>query len=145
SADGTAVGWTAGDHILDTRFELAKNIINDTLHLALRVDTQKVPADLLRAYTQVELETLAAQNSSGRPSARQKREARQIAQERLDAEAHDGRYVRRKAFPVLWDALSNEVLLGATSITALDHFLAHFSQTFAHDLDFLGAGRQAYL
>jgi hypothetical protein len=145
TADGTTTGWTAADHILDTRFELAKNIVNDTLHFALRVDTQKVPSDLLRAYTQVELETLAAQNPSGRPSTRQKREARQLAQERLDAEAHDGRYVRRKAFPILWDALSNEVLFGATSITALDHFLSLFQQTFRHGLEFLGAGRQAYL
>src|ERR1700692_4754010 len=40
SADGTQAGWIAGDHILDTRFDLAKNIVNDALHFALRVDTQ---------------------------------------------------------------------------------------------------------
>src|SRR5690349_23134098 len=79
SADGVEAGWTAGDHILDTRFDLAKNVVNDTLHFALRLDAQKVPADLLRAYTQVELEALAAGNPSGIPSARQKREARQAA------------------------------------------------------------------
>src|SRR5438132_12957251 len=60
SADGVEAGWIAGDHILDTRFDLAKNIVNDTLQFALRVDAQKVPADLLRAYTAVELEDLAA-------------------------------------------------------------------------------------
>src|SRR5580700_3135791 len=27
SADGVEVGWVAGDHILDTRFDLAKNIV----------------------------------------------------------------------------------------------------------------------
>src|SRR5262245_36448771 len=79
SADGVEVGWTAGDHILDTRFDLAKNIVNDSLHFALRVDSQKVPADLLRAYTQVELEALTAGNPSGHASARQKREARDAA------------------------------------------------------------------
>jgi len=62
SADGVEVGWTAGDHILDTRFELAKNVVNDALHFALRIDAQKVPADLLRAYYQTELEALAAAN-----------------------------------------------------------------------------------
>src|SRR5437870_534079 len=56
SADGTVAGWIAGDHILDVRFDLAKNVINDTLHFALRIDTQAIPNDLLRAYTQVELE-----------------------------------------------------------------------------------------
>src|SRR5438309_1159571 len=79
TADGAQVGWIAADHILDTRFDLAKNIVNDTLHFALRIDTQNIPADLLRAYTQVELEGLAAANPSGNPSARQKREARHLA------------------------------------------------------------------
>ena len=46
-------------HILDTDFDLEKNVVNDALHFCLRVDTQKVPADLLRAYTQVELEGLS--------------------------------------------------------------------------------------
>src|SRR5262245_45958333 len=72
AGDGSQVGWTAGDHILDTRFELAKNIVHDTLQFALRIDEHKVPGDLLRAYFQVELEGLAAQNPSGIPSARQK-------------------------------------------------------------------------
>src|SRR5688572_11445597 len=79
SADGVLAGWIAADHILDTEFELAKNIINDGLQFALRVDSQAVPSDLLRAYTQIELQGLAAQNPSGMPSARQRREARQLA------------------------------------------------------------------
>ena len=36
-------GWSGGDHVLDTSFDLAKNVVNDALHLALRVDTDKVP------------------------------------------------------------------------------------------------------
>src|SRR5262249_58765712 len=85
SADGVEAGWTAGDHILDTRFELAKNVVNDTLHFALRIDAPKMPGDLLPAYYQTELDALAAGNPSGRPSARQQREARRAAQARLDA------------------------------------------------------------
>src|ERR1700680_1993962 len=65
AADGVEIGWTAGDHILDTHFDLAKNIVNDTLHFALRVDSLKIPADLLHAYTQVDLQALAAANPSG--------------------------------------------------------------------------------
>ena len=34
SSDGTQAGWLAADHILDTNFDLAKNVINDTLHFA---------------------------------------------------------------------------------------------------------------
>src|SRR5438132_13707862 len=86
SSDGVEAGWTAGDHILDTGFDLAKNVVNDTLHFCLRVDTHKAPADLLRAYTQVELRALAANNPSGRPSARQQRAARQTARARIEEE-----------------------------------------------------------
>jgi hypothetical protein len=143
-ADGTQVGWIAADHILDGRFDLAKNIVNDTLHWALRIDQIKVPGDLLRAYTQVELEALAAQNPSGQPSARQKREARQSAKERLEDEARDGRFLRRKAFPILWDAPSNELLVGTTSVTALDRLHALFQQTFRRRFEPLDAGTQAF-
>src|SRR5215470_10491929 len=99
ASDGVESGWTAGDHILDLHFDLAKNIVNDTLHFALRIDRQKIPADLLRAYTQIELQALAAGNPSGIPSQRQKREARATARERLEAEMQDGRYLQRKAYP----------------------------------------------
>jgi hypothetical protein len=144
-ADGVEVGWSAGEHILDTRFDLAKNIVNETLHFALRTDTTKLPSDLLRAYTAIELQALAAGNPSGLPSARQKKEARQVARERLEDEAKDGRFLKRRAYPVLWDALSNELLLGATSVGAVDRLVVLFQQTFGCQLELLSAGRQAFL
>src|SRR4051794_32303297 len=67
SADGVEVGWTAGDHILDTRFKLEKNVVNESLHFAMRVDAEKIPADMLRAYYQIELEGRTAGNPSGKP------------------------------------------------------------------------------
>lgn len=145
SADGVEVGWTAGDHILDTRFDLAKNIIHDTLQFALRVDTQKIPGDLLRAYTQVELEGVAASNPSGHASARQKREAREAARERLEQEARDGRFLRRKAYPLLWDCTSNELFVGSTSVTMIDRLLTLFQHTFGHGFERIGAGQRAFL
>ena len=145
AADGTLAGWTAGDHILDTRFDLAKNIVNDTLNFALRIDAQKMPADLLRAYYQVELDALIAANPSGRASARQKREARDAARAKLETEAADGRYLRRKAYPLLWDAHSNELLLGSTSVSILDRLHTLFQQTFDRGFELHGAGKQAYL
>jgi hypothetical protein len=145
AADGSLAGWTAGDHILDTRFDLAKNVVNDTLNFALRIDAQKLPAELLRAYYQVELDALAAGNPSGRPSARQKREAREAARAKLEAEAADGRYLRRKAYPLLWDARSNELLVGTTAVSILDRLHTLFKQTFDRGLDLQGAGKLAYL
>ncbi|MHB1424427.1 MAG: hypothetical protein ACYC3I_14745 [Gemmataceae bacterium] len=144
SADGVEAGWTAGDHLLDTDFDLAKNIVNDALHFCLRVDTMRLPNDLLRAYAHIELQALAAGNPSGIPSARQKREARELAREKLEEEARDGRFIKRKVYPLLWDALSNELLVGTTSVTALDRLHALFEDTFGHGFEPLSAGEQAF-
>ncbi|MFM8274721.1 MAG: hypothetical protein ACKODX_20655 [Gemmata sp.] len=144
SADGVQTGWTGGEHILDTDFGLEKNIINDTLSFELRVDAEKLPGDLLRAYTAVELKSLAKSNPSGFASARQKREAKEIARERLEQEAKDGRYKKRKCIPVLWDRLTNEVLFGATSLTQVDRLCGLFEQTFGAELQCVTAGRRAY-
>jgi hypothetical protein len=144
SSDGVQVGWTAGDHLLDTRFDLAKNVVADTLHFALRVDSEKLPADLMRAYTQMELHALSAKNPSGLPSARQKREARDTARERLEEEAKDGRYLKRKTYDLLWDGLSNELLVGATAMAVVDRLHVLFQMTFEHGFEPITAGRQAF-
>jgi hypothetical protein len=143
-ADGVEVGWTAGGHVLDTEIDLEKNVVNDALIFCLRVDTTRIPSDLMRAYAAVELQALAKGNPSGIPSARQKREARESARLRLEEEARDGRFLRRKLCPLLWDAQSNELLVGTTAVTVLDRLHTLFEQTFGHGFESLGAGRQAF-
>jgi len=144
SSDGVEAGWSAGGHILDTRFELAKNIINDMLFFALRIDTQKLPGDLFKAYYQVDLEALSASNPSGLPSSRQKKEARESARERLEHEAKDGRFLKRKAIEVVWDRLSNEIYFGTTSVTNIDRLMTLFKNTFGFNFDGITAGRRAF-
>ena len=144
SADGIEIGWIAGDHILDLRFDLAKNIINDMLHFALRIDSTKIPGDLFKAYYQTELDALAAGNPSGRPSARQKREARENATLRLEEEAKDGRYTKRKMIPVVWERRSNELWFGTTSLTNVDQLLTLFQQTFGCTFEAITAGTRAH-
>ncbi len=144
AADGIEVGWTAGDHILDIHFELAKNIINDMLHFALRIDTDRPPSDLLKAYYQMELEAQAKDNPSGKPSVRQKREAREAAEERIGQEAQDGRYKKRKAVPVVWDRISHELLFGTTSVTQVDRLYNLFQHTFDLKFEAVTAGRRAF-
>ncbi|CAN5153419.1 hypothetical protein BH11PLA2_BH11PLA2_43670 [soil metagenome] len=144
SADGIEAGWSGGDHVLDTDFDLAKNIVNDALLFDLRVDTEKAPSDLMRAYTAIELKSLIKDNPSGFASARQKREAREAARERLEQEGKDGRHTKRKCVPVMWDSKTNEVLFGATAISHIDRFASLFQQTFGHGLDMVTAGKRAY-
>src|SRR5215469_3368728 len=73
-ADGTVTGWAGGDHVLDLSVELAKNVVNDALHLAIRIDTDKIPGSLLRAYTQIEIDARAQLNPSGVASKAQREE-----------------------------------------------------------------------
>lgn len=144
SADGIEVGWAAGEHVLDTDFSLLKNVINDTLSFDLRIDTEKLPTDLFKAYFAIELKALAAGNPSGFASMKQKREAKEAARDRLEDEAKDGRYKRRKCVPVLWDAKSNEVLFGSTSVTQVDRLCTLFQQTFGYALDPITSGRRMF-
>jgi hypothetical protein len=141
--DGVAVGWAGGDHVLDTTFEPSKNILDDALHLALRVDTDKVPADLLRAYTKIETDARAQLNPSGFPTKAQRQEAKEAARIRAEAEAADGRFRRRKHYPVLWDARSNTLFAGATSPAVLDRLVTLFRETFDRTLEPITAGRLA--
>lgn len=145
SADGVECGWGAGDHAQDTDFTLAKNVVGDALVCDLRVDTDKLPGDKLKSYYQIELKALAVGNPSGLPSSRQKKEARENARDRLELEAKDGRFKRRKCVPVLWDGPSNTVWFGATSYAQVDRLTSLFQQTFGHGLDAMTAGRQARL
>jgi hypothetical protein len=142
SADGIEAGWTAGDHVLDTRFELAKNIVNEALHWCLRVDTMKFPSDLLQAYFQIELHGRGSAKS--KPSVRQRKEAKTAALAKLEQEAKDGRFTKRKVIPLLWDAKSNELLVGTTSSTVIDQLYSLFEVTFGFGFEPISAGRQAY-
>ena len=87
SADGVSVGWAGGDHVLDVSFDLAKNVVDDALQLAVRVDGDKIPSDLLKAYEQMELQSRAALNPSGFATKAQKVEAKEAAKIRAEAEA----------------------------------------------------------
>jgi hypothetical protein len=144
TSDGVEAGWSAGEHILDTQFDLAKNIVNDFLCFSLRIDTVKLPTDLLRAYYAIDLAALAKHNPSGQPSARQKREAKESARDRLEQEAKDGRYTKRKAIEVVWDRKSNELLFGTTSVSNIDRLMVHFKNTFGHGIEAVTAGNRAY-
>lgn len=140
AADGVEAGWAAGEHILDTDFTLEKNVVNDALCFDMCIRTDAIPADMLRAYYSVEVKALSKNNPSGFPSAKQKREAREIARERLEEEAKDGRFIKRKMIPMMWDRPSNTVLFGATSVSQIDRMCALFSSTFDCDLEIMTSG-----
>jgi hypothetical protein len=142
--DGVAVGWAGGDHVLDVTLDLEKNLLDDALHLAIRVDTDKIPGSLLRAYTKIETDARAALNPSGRPTKAQRQEAKEAARIRAEAEAADGRFRRMAHYPVLWDGRANVLYAGTTSNSVLDRLQTLFRETFDRTLEPITAGSLAY-
>src|SRR5262249_42536223 len=132
--DGVAIGWAGGDHVLDLGFDLGKNIINDALHLAIRVDTDKIPGSLLPAYTKIETDARAQLNPSGYPTKAQRQEAKEAARIRAEAEAADGRFRRLAHYPVLWDGQNNVLYAGSASNTVLERLQSLFRETFDRTL-----------
>jgi len=143
AADGTSSGWSGGDHVLDLSLDIGKNIVGDALHLAIRVDTDKVPAALLRAYTQIEIEARARENPSGFATKAQKQEAKEAAKLRALAEAADGRFRRLNHYPILWDGLTSTLYAGAASTTVLERLQSLFRETFGRDLEPITSGSLA--
>lgn len=140
AADGVEVGFTAGEHLLDLDFSLEKNVYPDSLHAAVRIDVNKPPADLLKAYTQLELGALAAQNPSGYPTRQQRQEARQAAQERCHEESKTGKFRRMKQYSFLWDVRTGVVYFGSSSQTAMERFVSLFKEAFDRPLSRLTSG-----
>ena len=105
-------------------------MIADGLYFALRVDTNRPPTDLIRSYQRINEEAML--EASGREflSKPQRREAREQAVSRADAEAREGSFRRTRQVPVFWDLKRNEVYLGGTSPTLADQFMLLFRETF---------------
>jgi hypothetical protein len=141
--DGVSFGWAGGDHVLDATFDLAKNVVNDALHVALRVDAEKIPAALLKAYTKIETDLRARENPSGVPTKAQRAESKEAAQMRAEAESVDGRFRRMAHYPILWDGQSNMLYVGATSLTVVERLLVLFRETFRRELEPVTAGSLA--
>ncbi len=141
--DGVSVGWSGGDHVLDTAFDLDKNVINDALHLAIRVDTDKIPGSLLNAYTRIETNARAKDNPSGFPTKAQRAEAKEAARIRAEAESADGRFRRLAHYPVLWDGQTETLYAGLTSASVLERLLGLFRETFDRSLELVSAGTLA--
>lgn len=144
STDGVSIGWAGGDHVLDVSFDLGKNILNDALHLSIRLDTDKIPGSLLRAYTKIETDARAQMNPSGYPTKAQRQEAKEAARIRAEAEAADGRFRRLAHYPVLWDGQSGVLYAGTTSNSVLDRLQTLFRETFDRTLEPITAGSLAY-
>jgi hypothetical protein len=132
-------GWSGGRHVLDGNFSFEHNVYADALVFGLRIDTNKIPGDLKRAYTVMEEEATAATNPSGFISKDQKRDAKDVVRRKLEDELRTGRFRRSKLLPIVWDIESAMVYCSASG-AALEQLMEVFERTFGLTLNPLSAG-----
>ena len=146
-SDREEIGWTGGRHLLDRDFDVDKNVILECLHLGMRIDASKLPPELMRAYLQMELDSLGDKSpgGNGRNFAKLKKQAAEAAKARAEAEIKDGRFRSQRAFPILWDTRSDVLYLGSTSPAVVERLQRLFRETFDKRLETLTAGQAAYL
>ncbi len=143
AADHLEVGWITGEHILDTDFSFARNAVADGLHWAMRIDSHRPPADLVRSYCRENERAMLQATGREFLSRTEKREAREQALARADQEARAGAFRRMKSIPVFWDFRRREVYLGTTATTAMEAFATLFRDTFDLEAVPLSAGELA--
>ncbi|HVP11969.1 MAG TPA: hypothetical protein VMV94_12380 [Phycisphaerae bacterium] len=143
-ADHEEVGWLGGRHLLDAEFDAEKNVILDCLHVGMRIDASRIPPDLMRAYVELELESIADKGANVRSRLRLKRQATDAARGRAEKEIREGRYRRLRQFPLLWDTRDDVLYVGATQPAVLERLHALFKTTFNKRLEQITAGHLSY-
>ena len=143
-ADAVRVGFLGGGHLFDGAFDLEKNVLNDALHCAVRIDANNVPSPVRQAWLQMELAALTADNPGRRPTKAQRQEAKEAVEQRCADEAQSGKYLKMQQFPVLWDARLNLLYFGGSSATASGHCADLFERAFELQLQRISAGKLAW-
>jgi hypothetical protein len=132
-------GWCGGRHVLDAQFSFEHNVYADALHFALRIDTNKVPGELKKAWELMEAEAAAAENPSGFISKNQKKDVKDSIRKRIEDELRSGHFRRSKLLPVLWDLPSRTVYSSASG-KSFEKLAEIFQRTFGLDLVPVSAG-----
>ena len=107
-------GWCGGRHVLDGKFSFEHNVFNDCLHFALRIDTNKVPGELKKAWQLMEEEAAASENPSGFISKNQKKDVKESIRKKIEDELRSGHFRRSKLLPILWDLPSHTIYCSAS-------------------------------
>ncbi|MGI9012958.1 MAG: hypothetical protein ACR2GY_01770 [Phycisphaerales bacterium] len=137
-------GWCGGRHVFDERFAPDSNVFGETLLAGLRCDTNKVPAELKRAYRAMAETAFAEEAATGFLSRREKLAAREEAEERCRRELVEGRHRRSKCLDVAWTLPTGIVLAPAFSDAHSAGLRDLFQTSFEARLVPLSSGTLAY-
>jgi hypothetical protein len=132
-------GWCGGRHVLDAQFSFEHNVYADALHFALRIDTNKVPGELKKAWELMEAEAVAAENPSGFISKNQKKDVKESIRKKIEDELRSGHFRRSKLLPILWD-LPSQTVYSSASGKSFEKLAEIFQRTFGLDLVPVTAG-----
>jgi len=135
-------GFSGGRHVLDDQFSFDKNVFADCACFGLRIDTNRIPAELKRAYETMEEEAIAAGNPSGFISKRQKKDLKEVIRARLDKDLRSGKFRRSRLAPILWD-LPAKLVYSPASGPIQEKLLEIFDRTLNCTLTPLSAGSLA--
>jgi hypothetical protein len=137
--DEEEYGWCGGRHVLDGTFSFDHNVFADALHFALRIDTNKVPGELKKAWAMMEEDAIAAENPSGFISKNQKKDVKDSIRKKIEDELRAGHFRRSKLLPVLWDLPSKTVYCAASG-KSFEKLAEIFERTFGLELVPVSAG-----
>ncbi len=143
SQEEAVAGFLAGEHLFDLDFDLEKNVIADCLHFAVRIDANQIPAAIRKAWHQIELAALMADNPGGRPTKTQRQEAKDAVEARCADEARSGKFRRMQHFPVLWDLRTNRLFFGGSSSAAWELCSELLTRAFDLEPERLTSGLRA--
>ncbi len=115
SEDNVHVGFLGGEHLFDQEFDYSKNVINDTVHAAVRIDTNQIPAAIRNAWLQIELGGLIKDSPTGKISKAARKEAKEAVEARCETEAATGKYRKMAAASWLWDLRKSVLHFGGSS------------------------------
>jgi hypothetical protein len=132
-------GWSGGRHVFDGTFSLEHNVYADALHFALRIDSNKVPGELKKAWALMEEDAVAADNPSGFISKNQKKDVKDSVRKKIEDELRAGHFRRSKLVPILWD-LPSQTLYSSASGKSFEKLAEIFQRTFGLDLVPVSAG-----
>ena len=135
-------GWCGPRHCFDGDFGVGNTVYNDCVHVGLRIDTNRIPGELKRAYVAIEESAAAASNPSGFASKKQKRDAKETAKNKIDEDLASGKFRRSKVINVLWD-MPNHTLYAAVSAASAEQLTELFERTHNCTLEPITSGNLA--
>ena len=118
-------------------------MIDDALHFGVRIDSNQIPAAIRKAWLQLELAGILAENPEARLTKAQRQEAKDAVEARCAEEVASGKYHRITQFPALWDARAGLIYFGGSNTSASAQFGHLMQRAFEIELATVTAGKLA--